>query len=150
MANTIRIKRKSTTGAPTAGQLVEGELAINTFDQKLYSKDATTVFEIGAGSGSSDTWVMKTATYTLVAGDKINVTATSGTATIEPPATLVAGDSFQVHNDTTSTQTVQVNPQTGQTIRGAGSSVTAADNMILIPGDTAHFIAISTTVMEVV
>jgi hypothetical protein len=273
MANTIRLKRKSTTGAPANGDLVEGELAINTFDQKLYSKDATTIFEIGEltdtlgdvtargattatniitsnatpayiwnetaaaldeknwwtvasggnfllaaindvfsvtdnvmlvsrtgvnvdeinfytdggterlsvetsgiivtgtvaattvtganvtsgvdpghthTSASISGWVMKTATYTLVAGDKINVTATSGTATIEPPATLVAGDSFQVHNDTTSTQTVQINPQTGQTIRGAGSSVTAADNMILIPGDTAHFIAVSTTVMEVV
>lgn len=47
MANTIRIKRSSTASAvPSAGDLVEGELAINTADKKLYSKDATTVFEL--------------------------------------------------------------------------------------------------------
>jgi hypothetical protein len=46
MANRIITKHKSTTGAPSAGDLVEGELAINTFDQKLYSKDATTIFEL--------------------------------------------------------------------------------------------------------
>lgn len=50
MANTIRIKRSSTAlDVPTAGQMVEGELAVNTADQKLYSKDASTVFEIGSG-----------------------------------------------------------------------------------------------------
>jgi hypothetical protein len=37
----------SGNNAPANGDLVEGELAINTFDQKLYSKDATTIFEIG-------------------------------------------------------------------------------------------------------
>lgn len=53
MANTIQLKRSSTASAvPTAGQLAEGELAINTnaADRKLYSKDAGgTVFEIGGG-----------------------------------------------------------------------------------------------------
>lgn len=50
MANTIRIKRSSTaSNVPTAGELLEGELAINTnpADRKLYSKDSGgTVFEI--------------------------------------------------------------------------------------------------------
>jgi hypothetical protein len=52
VANTIRIKRSSTaSNVPTAGELLEGELAINTnpADRKLYSKDSGgTVFEIGA------------------------------------------------------------------------------------------------------
>lgn len=52
MANTIIIKNSSTVSdIPTAGQLVEGELAISTnpADRKLYSKDSGgTVFEIGA------------------------------------------------------------------------------------------------------
>jgi hypothetical protein len=48
VANLIKIKQSSTASAvPTAGQLSQGELAINVTDQKLYSKDATTVFEIG-------------------------------------------------------------------------------------------------------
>jgi len=54
MANTIIIKRSSTASdIPTAGQLVEGELAIatNPADRKLYSKDSGgTVFEIGGGA----------------------------------------------------------------------------------------------------
>lgn len=57
MANTIQIKRSSTASdVPTAGQLVEGELAIatNPADRKLYSKDSGgTVFEIGGG-GAGD------------------------------------------------------------------------------------------------
>ena len=49
MANTIIIKQSSTASdIPTAGQLVTGEFAVNITDQKLYSKDATTVFELGA------------------------------------------------------------------------------------------------------
>lgn len=47
MANTIILKRKSTTGAPTAGQLQQGELAINLLDEKLYSKNSSNaIFEI--------------------------------------------------------------------------------------------------------
>lgn len=105
---------------------------------------------INAVDLSAIRWEEKTASYTLVNGDRISVRATGATATIQPPATLVQGDFFQVHNDSTSTQTVQVNPQTGQTIRGNGDSITSADNMVLLPGDTAHIVAISTTVMEVV
>lgn len=53
MPNTIVIKNSSTVSdVPTAGQLVQGELAVNVNDQKLYSKDATTVFEIGAAQTS--------------------------------------------------------------------------------------------------
>lgn len=48
MANTIIIKQSSTaTDIPTAGQMTTGELAVNVTDMKLYSKDATTVFELG-------------------------------------------------------------------------------------------------------
>lgn len=96
-------------------------------------------------------WEMKTVDYTMVNGDRISVAATAGTATIKPPLVLVTGDFFQVHNDSESTQTVQINPQAGQTIRGAGTAtVTSADNMILQAGDTAFFTAISTTIMELV
>lgn len=39
MPNIIKPKRKYTTGAPIASQLAQGELAINLFDKKIYSKD---------------------------------------------------------------------------------------------------------------
>lgn len=51
MANTIQIKRSSTASAvPSAGQLEQGELAINIADEKLYSKNSSNVvFEIAPG-----------------------------------------------------------------------------------------------------
>lgn len=51
MADLIRHKRSSTAGAvPTAGQLQDGELAMNTADAKLFMKRADgAVVEIGGG-----------------------------------------------------------------------------------------------------
>ena len=53
MANTIRHKRSSTTGAtPSSGSLSAGELAVNTADGKVFTKkDDGTVVEIGASGG---------------------------------------------------------------------------------------------------
>jgi|TARA_R110002074_G_scaffold1229_3_gene7364 hypothetical protein len=39
MAQTIKPKRKFTSGAPDTGDLVEGEIALNTADQKIYMRD---------------------------------------------------------------------------------------------------------------
>jgi hypothetical protein len=39
MTQTIKPKRKFSTGAPAANQLDQGEIAINTADQKIYMKD---------------------------------------------------------------------------------------------------------------
>lgn len=53
MANTIQLKRSSTSGAtPSAGSLSAGELAINTADGKVFlKKDNGTVLDITASSG---------------------------------------------------------------------------------------------------
>lgn len=55
MANTFKLKRSAVQGrVPTVGDLQLGELALNTYDGKLYTKkdDGTaTVVEIGAGGG---------------------------------------------------------------------------------------------------
>lgn len=55
MANTIKLRRSAVQGAiPTTAQLALGELALNTYDGKLYTKkdDGTaTIVEIGAGGG---------------------------------------------------------------------------------------------------
>lgn len=52
MASTIITKNSSTAGAvPLAANLTQGELAINTTDRRLYTKDATgTVVEVGSGT----------------------------------------------------------------------------------------------------
>jgi len=57
MANTIKLRRSSTSGAvPTTGQLALGELAMNTFDGKLFIKTdqsgTQSIAEIGAGGST--------------------------------------------------------------------------------------------------
>lgn len=50
MANTLITKNSSTaSNVPAVGELVEGELAINTADKKLYSKTASAVFQVFDG-----------------------------------------------------------------------------------------------------
>jgi hypothetical protein len=60
MANTIKIKRSAVAGkTPAVGDLQLGELAINTYDGKLYTKKSVSgtesVVEIGAGGGGGGT-----------------------------------------------------------------------------------------------
>ena len=53
MANTVRMKRSAVQGkAPVVGDLSLGELAVNTYDGKLYMKKndgSDAIVEIGAG-----------------------------------------------------------------------------------------------------
>lgn len=59
MANTIKLRRSASQGAvPTTAQLALGEIAMNTYDGKLFIKkdDGTeSIVEIGAGGGSTVT-----------------------------------------------------------------------------------------------
>ena len=42
MANTVQFKRKTNaTGSPSASDLAEGEIAINTVDKKIFFKDSS-------------------------------------------------------------------------------------------------------------
>lgn len=77
MATTIVIKNSSTTGSvPTAGALVQGELAVNVTDRKIFTKTlAGTVVEIGGGArgtGSDDIFYENsqnvTQSYTITTG----------------------------------------------------------------------------------
>ena len=55
MATQLKIKQSSQASKqPLASQLAQGELALNTTDKKLYSKDSSgTIFEIGSGGGGA-------------------------------------------------------------------------------------------------
>jgi len=69
MAGTqIKIKQSAVLGKiPTAASLTQGELALNTVDQKLYSKDGSnTVFEIGGASAGANE--ILTTEYTATGG----------------------------------------------------------------------------------
>jgi len=79
MANTVRLKRSAVQGkAPTTSDLQLGELALNTYDGKLYTKkdDGTaSIVEIGAGGGG-------------VSGDIAVDSAAIGLASTETNTTL--------------------------------------------------------------
>ncbi|KKM83934.1 hypothetical protein LCGC14_1304280, partial [marine sediment metagenome] len=99
-------------------------------------------------------WDLETTSFTLRVNDKKNITATSAvTATL--PGSLQVGDEIQVHNASTSTATVSIDPAS-HSIKGPGGTVTPADTMTIAPGDTAHLVCVSTgaqqtaAVMEVV
>ena len=85
MANTIKIKRSSVAGkVPTTGDLDLGELALNTYDGKLYTKKdngTASVVEIGAGGGGG-----------VTDGDKgdVTVSASGATWTIDNDAVTYA------------------------------------------------------------
>ena len=73
MANVIQLKRKTTTGAPTIGNLAVGEAVIVIPDNTLYiKKDAGTLLSWPAGAGAGD---MLAATYdpTAVGGDAFDM-----------------------------------------------------------------------------
>ena len=55
MSVAIKPLRKFTSGVPTTSDMVEGEIAVNTADQKIYMRDnANNIVEV-ASAGSSVT-----------------------------------------------------------------------------------------------
>lgn len=51
MANTIKIRRSSVQGkSPSTSDILLGELAVNTYDGKLFMKKSTSGSETGAGT----------------------------------------------------------------------------------------------------
>jgi hypothetical protein len=83
MASTIITKNSSTAGAvPLAANLTQGELAINTTDRRLYTKDATgTVVEVGSGTAivyrenfsGNDVTTVFTMAHTPVSEDLVDI-----------------------------------------------------------------------------
>ena len=72
MAQTIKLKRSGTSGAvPTTSQLELGEVAINTYDGKMYIKKnvggTETIVEIGSGATSADA-IFEEYIYTATSG----------------------------------------------------------------------------------
>ena len=72
MANTLVLKRSAVASkVPTTADLALGELAVNTFDGKLYMKKdngTASIIQIGAGGGASVT-ISDTAPSSPTAGD---------------------------------------------------------------------------------
>jgi hypothetical protein len=102
MPNVVKLKRSAVASAvPTTAQLDLGELAINTFDGKLFLKrnnGTETIVEIGAGGGGggagnafvtiasesgSTTANSTTDTLTIVGDASINTSISADTLTIK-------------------------------------------------------------------
>ena len=70
---------KNGSGAPTAGQLSEGELAVDSTNKELYTKSGSTVIKIGGtGGGETGTFTDLTATSSFTSpgiDDNANATA---------------------------------------------------------------------------
>ena len=72
MAMVIKPKRKFTAGAPTTSDIVEGEIAINTADKKLYVRDnANNIIEIGGGGGGGSTSDITQSSHGLAVKDAV-------------------------------------------------------------------------------
>ena len=94
MATTIKIKNSSTSGSvPAAGNLVQGELAVNLADRKIFSKTSGgTVVELSGGArgaGSDDVFYENsqtvTASYSITSGKNA---MTTGDITINSGVTV--------------------------------------------------------------
>lgn len=107
MANLIKLKRSAVSGkAPAVGDLQLGELALNTFDGKLYTKKdngTASIVEIGAGgvsdgdkgditvSGSGATWAIdsgvitdaKVASNAAISGNKLQAATTANAGAVQ-------------------------------------------------------------------
>ncbi len=59
MSSTIKIKRSNVSGNdPAVSDIVEGELALNTADGKLFSRGGNNIFEVGGNLSRLDTEVL--------------------------------------------------------------------------------------------
>lgn len=99
MANTIQLRRSAVASAvPTTAQLALGELAINTYDGKLYLKKnngTESIVEIGAGGGGGGN------TFLTIAATTGSTTANSTTDTLTIAGgtditTAIVGDTLTI------------------------------------------------------
>ena len=104
MAMVIKPKRKFSAGAPTTSDIVEGEIAINTADKKLYVRDnANAIIEIGGSAGGSTSEITQSS-HGLAVKDAIRHTGSAwAKAQANDAATLALGIVTEVADSNTFT-----------------------------------------------
>lgn len=116
MAQTLKLKRSATTGqSPNTSQLALGELAINTYDGKVFFKQdngTEVVREILTNAGDS-----------VIGKDSGDSVTINGTATFTSPA--IFSDTATFNSTTTLASTTNITGTT--TVSGATTFTSTAD-----------------------
>ena len=132
MATTIITKNGS--GAPAAGNLTEGELALDLTNKKLYSKEGSTVFEVGAtGGGASGTFTDLTATSSFTSPG-IDDNATSTAITIDSSQNVSLSGDLTVDTDTLVVDSTNNRVNIGNA--GTVTPYSQGDNLVIDAGGT--------------
>lgn len=135
----IQLYRSATPGAvPSAGNLSDGELAINYADGKLFYKTSgAAVAELSGGL----TYVVKTTTYTVADKQGVLADTSGGAFTVTLPATPATGAQCVIadHSGTFGTNNLTVG-RNGSTIAGL-----AEDLVLDISGVSVQFVYNGTT-----
>ena len=109
MANVFKPKRSSTASSvPTTSNLADGELAVNSADQKIYLRDGASIIEVGNASSTSTTRTVNryvaTANQTLFPSSG-TITYTVGYVDVFLNGTKLDSTEFTASNGTTVTLT---------------------------------------------
>ena len=105
MAQTIKLKRSGTQGAePSTSDLALGEVAINTYDGKMFIKKndgSDSIVELGTGGGSAAIYIKTTVTATAGQTTVTGLTYTAGLVDVYlNGARLVVGQDVTATNGT--------------------------------------------------
>lgn len=130
----IQIYYSTTASAqPSAGNLVDGELALNIFDKKMYAKDYLgNVFLLASNAGST-----ATVSSVDVSGGTTGLTTSGGPVTSSGVITI--GGTLAVPNGGTGAATASG----ARTNLGLGSMATQYSNNVSITGGTVSNVTIS-------
>jgi len=113
------------------------------------NKDPVTDSGLNWSSAIDEQWVNKSTGFVVFAGKSYQIDASGGSVDAALKTAYVVGDQIIVHNESISTNTVRLT-NTALTIKGPKGTITSADNLELAPGDTAHLVAKTTTILEAV
>lgn len=145
----IQLYYSTTASAqPSAGNLANGELAINITDKKLYAKDNTgTVFLLASESGTSGTVsTVSVASANGFAGTVANPTTTPSITLTTSITGLLKGNGTAISAATAGTDYQAAISATGL-LKGAGSgsvSAATAGTDYVAPGTATNFTATQT------
>lgn len=145
---------KTTTGnlwkalTATSGNDPEADSGTNWLPAIDANKDPV-IITVKANVVNITSWgAPQTSSFVAVSFESMQIDASANTVDVSLPI-LVAGDSFELHNQITSTFKVQIlNPT--QTIKGSYSDIAAGNNLELQAGNSIQLVAVSPTVLSIV